>query len=85
MIEGGGAGVLLEVVAEVLLDNRITEDGPPPRIEDNVCTGDTVPVRTDVSGRRRKAMVVLSVRVSVKVARLVTMDNWKVVWVTGPN
>lgn len=74
--------MLLEVVAEDLSDNKITEDGPPLWIKDNVCTGDTVPVWTDVPGRRRKAMVVVSVRVSVKVARLVTMDNWKVVWVT---
>ncbi len=85
MIDGGGSGVLLGVVAEDSFDHRVTEDCSPPRIEDNVCTGDTVPVRTDVPGRRRKAMVVLSVRVSVEVARLVTMENWKVVWVTGSN
>jgi len=29
-------------------------------------------------------MVAGSVRVSVKVARLVKMDNWRFVWVTGP-
>ncbi len=48
MIDGGGSGVLLGVVAEDSFDHRVTEYGPPLWIEDNACTGDTVAVWTDV-------------------------------------
>lgn len=46
-IDGGGADVLLEVVAEDSFNHRVTEYGPLWR-EDNACTGDTVAVWTDV-------------------------------------